>query len=345
MGKNITMRDVAKQLGVSTVTVSKALSDREGVSASVREMIKKKAEEMGYRYNALGKSMKESKNYNIGILVADQFMHESAFYAKMYQTIAKELLSFDYFGILEVVTEEDEREGVLPHILQNNKVDGIIVLGQMSGAYLDQIEAATIPYVFLDFSNDHFKVDTIISDSFYGSYEITSHLIRIGHKEIGFVGNIDATTSIMDRYIGYYKALKQNRLEIREDWIISDRDEHGRFTKIVLPNKMPTAFVCNCDEVAYHFILQLKKLGYRIPEDISIVGFDNYIYATLSDPPITTVEVNVEAMSEAAVDSILKRIKQPTKDYGRKVVSGRIIYRASEKPPQGLAFGPRPKTN
>ncbi len=333
MGKNITMKDVAEQLGVSTVTVSKALSNREGVSDALREMVKRKAEEMGYRYNFLGKSMKEGLNYNIGILIAEKFMRESAFYAKMYQTIVKDLLVFNFFGILEVVSEEDEEDGVLPHILQNNKVDGIIILGQMQRSYLERIASATIPFIFLDFSDDHFEVDTIVSDSFHGAYEVTSHLIGLGHKEIGFVGNINATTSIMDRYIGYYKALRQNRLEIRDEWILSDRDDHGKFTDIILPSMLPTAFVCNCDEVAYSFILQLKKEGYRIPEDISVVGFDNYIYATLSDPPITTVEVNVEAMSEAAVNSIMKRIKHPTEDYGRKVISGRIVYRDSAKTP------------
>jgi LacI family transcriptional regulator len=280
--------------------------------------------------------MKEGMNYNIGILIAEQFMHESAFYSKMYQTIVKDLLIYDYFGILEVVSEQDEREGALPRIVLTNKVDGIIILGQMRRSYLEHIVSASIPFIFLDFSDDNFKVDTIVSDNFQGAYEITNHLIRLGHKEIGFIGNINSTTSIMDRYIGYYKALRQNMLKISEEWVISDRDDHGKFTKIILPSEMPTAFVCNCDEVAYHLILQLKKAGYRIPEDISVVGFDNYIYATLSDPQITTIEVNVEAMSEAAVNSIMKRIKHPTKDYGRKVVSGRLIYRDSVGKPRGL---------
>jgi LacI family transcriptional regulator len=89
--------------------------------------------------------------------------------------------------------------------------------------------------------------------------------------------------------------------------------------------------MCNCDEVAYAFILQLKKAGYLVPDEISVVGYDNYIYATLSEPAITTVEVNIEAMSEAAVSSMLKRIKNPVRDYGRKVISGRIVYRDSVK--------------
>lgn len=329
MGKNITMKDVAMQLGVSTVTVSKALSDREGVSEALRETIKSKAEEMGYRYNFLGKSMKEGMNYNIGVLVAEQFMHENAFYAKMYQAIAKELLAFDYFGILEVVPEEDEAESKIPHILLNNKVDGIIILGQMNQSYIEKIILMGIPYVFLDFSEDHFEADTIVSDNFFGVYELTNHLISLGHKKIGFIGNKNATSSIMDRYIGYYKAMLQNKLDIKEEWIIDDRDERGKFYELKLPTPMPTAFVCNCDEIAYNLILLLKKQGYRVPEDISVVGYDNYLYATLSDPGITTVEVNVEAMSDAAIDFIMKRMKNPAKEYGRKVISGRIIYRDS----------------
>ncbi len=332
MGKNITMKDIAVQLGVSTVTVSKALSDRDGVSDTVRETVKLKADEMGYRYNFMGKSMKEGMNYNIGILVAEQFMHDSAFYSKMYQTIIKDLLIYDFFGILEVVTDEAEKDCKMPHILQNNKVDGIIILGQMSRPYIEKLAAADVPFIFLDFSDDHFQVDTIVSDSFYGAFELTNYLVSLGHKNIGFVGNRNATTSIMDRYIGYYKSLLQNKLEVKEEWIIDDRDDRGRFCELRLPAQMPTAFVCNCDEIAYSFIMQLKKFGHRVPEDISVVGYDNYIYATLSSPGITTVEVNVEAMSEAAVNSIMKRVKHPSKDYGRKVISGRIIIRDSVSP-------------
>lgn len=331
MGKNITMRDVAVSLGVSTVTVSKALSDKEGVSDVLRETIKQKAQEMGYRYNFLGKSMKEGKNYNIGILIAERFMHENAFYSKMYQTIIKDLLLYNYFGIMEVISEEAEAEGSLPLLLQNSKVDGIIFLGQIRSGYIENIAASGIPFVFLDFTDDHFKVDTIVSDSFHGAYEITCHLIDQGHTKLGFIGSINATTSIMDRYVGYYKAILENKLELRSDWIIKDRDDRGKFCQIELPADMPTAFVCNCDEVAYAFIQLLKKKGYHVPEEISVVGYDNYIYATLSDPTITTVEVNLEAMSEAAVSSLMKRIKNPGGDCGRKVISGRIVYRNSVK--------------
>ncbi|NLP34802.1 MAG: LacI family transcriptional regulator [Clostridiales bacterium] len=329
MGKKVTMKDIAKELGVSAVTVSKALSGKEGVSESVRETIKSKADEMGYRYNALGKSMREGKNYNVGILIAEQFMHDSAFYSKMYQSLIKDLLQFDYFGILEIIPGQEEKECTMPRILQNNKVDGIILLGQMKREYIRMIHKTNIPYIFLDFTDDSFNADTIISDNVHGSYEITKYLISQGHKKIGFVGNRLATTSIMDRYIGCYKALLENKLGIQEDWIIADRDDQGTFIDLILPKDMPTAFVCNCDKIAYELVLLLKKKGYRVPEDVSVVGYDNYIFATLSDPQLTTVEVNVNAMSEMAVMSILRRIQNPTTESGRKVISGSIIIRDS----------------
>lgn len=329
MSRNITMKNIAAELGVSTVTVSKALSGKEGVSKEVRELIKHKAEEMGYRYNALGKSMREGKNYSIGILIAEQFMHESAFYSKMFQALIKEMMRFDYFGILEIISGHDERKCVMPNILRNNKVDGIILLGQMHRDYIRMIDSTGIPYIFLDFVDDTFNVDTIISDNVYGAYEITKYLITQGHSKIGFIGNQLATTSITDRYIGYYKAMLEQKLVIYEEWVINDRDEEGNFIDLKLPGDLPTAFVCNCDKIAYELILLLKKNNIRVPDDVSVVGYDNYIFATLSDPQITTVEVNVEVMSEMAVASIIRRFSNPSIESSRKIISGRIVIRDS----------------
>lgn len=329
MTKNVTMKDIAKELDVSTVTISKALSGKEGVSDELRKLIKCKADEMGYRYNALGKSMRDGKNYNIGILIPEQFMHESAFYSKMYQSLIKEMMPYNYFGILEIVSCQEEKESIMPRILKNNKVDGIILLGQMQKDYIWMIDKTKVPYIFLDFVDDTFDVDTIISDNVYGSYEITNYLISEGHGEIGFIGNQFATTSITDRYLGYYKALLEHRLRIHEEWIIKDRNEQGEFIELLLPKELPTAFVCNCDKIAYELIKLLKKKGIRVPEDVSVVGYDNYIYATLSDPQITTVEVNVDAMSETAILSIIRRIQNPNLESSRKIISGRIIIRDS----------------
>jgi LacI family transcriptional regulator len=205
--KNVTMRDIARSLDISTVTVSKALSDKDGVSTELKDKIKSVAEDMGYRYNSLAKSMKEGKSYNIGVIIADKFIKDDvdAFYLKMYHNVVKALSKANYYGIMEIVSTKAEKDLTIPNVISDNKVDGVIVLGQMWPQYLAVIKRTSLPLVFLDFYDEQLDVDSVISDSFYGAYTLTNHVISLGHKEIGFVGNIFATSSILDRYLGYYK--------------------------------------------------------------------------------------------------------------------------------------------
>lgn len=328
---NVRMKDIADALNISTVTVSKALSGKEGVSIELREKIKETAEVMGYRYNTFAKGMKEGKSYNIGVLIAERYTINDgdAFYLKIYQNIVKVLSKGNYYGIMELVNGEAENNNIIPNVILDNKVDGIIVLGQMKSKYLETIYKSKVPLVFLDFYEEMMDVDSIISDSFYGAFTITNHLIAKGHKDIGFIGNIYATNSILDRYLGYQKALIISKIPFKEQWIISDRCEDGKYIDIKLPKEMPTAFVSNCDSVAYIFINKLKKAGYKVPEDISVVGYDNDIFATLSTPKLTTIEVDTQTMAETAIGSIMRKIQGEQRSLGRKVIGGNLIVRDS----------------
>ncbi len=334
--KNVTMKDIAKRLGVSTVTVSKALSDKEGVGSELKELIKKTAAELGYRYNSAARTMKNGVSCNIGIILSERFvsvrsMGDDAFYTRMYQSVIKKLSDLNYFGLLEIVSDDAEESCSVPNVIQNSKVDGLVILGQMSCSYVRMIEKCNIPFLFLDFYNEDYTVDSIISDSIYGTYILTNYLIARGHRKIGFVGSILQTSSILDRYLGYYKAMLENRLPLVEEWVIEDRDKKGCFVEFELPGQMPTAFVCNCDEVAYHFVRRLKKEGYSIPDDISVVGFDNYIYANLTNPMLTTFESNIDNMAQNAVEAIIRKVVDSDFVLGRKVISGKLVIRESVK--------------
>ena len=131
MAKNITMKDIAGELGVSTVTVSKALTDKDGVSDEVRQKIKEKAAEMGYRYNSLAKGMKEGRNGNIGIVVSDRFFEDNSFYNNLYRNIILKLNQTSYFGVFEIISQEQEEQCVLPSMISNSKIDGLIIMGQI----------------------------------------------------------------------------------------------------------------------------------------------------------------------------------------------------------------------
>ena len=227
----ITMKDIAQKLGVSVVTVSKAFNNKEGVSEELRAQIKKTAEEMGYRYNATAKALREGHCFNIGVIVASRYMDETenSFYLKMYQNIIKHLTDYEYSGILEIVTQEMEDGNELPRIISNNKIDGLIVLGQMKAEYLLFIKKTGIHTVYLDFYNKTIDVDAVITDNIYGEYLLTNYLVGKGHKKIAFIGNIYTTASILDRYLGYYRSLLANRLEVHPEYLIPDRTDQGKF--------------------------------------------------------------------------------------------------------------------
>ncbi|ANF96695.1 substrate-binding domain-containing protein [Paenibacillus bovis] len=332
MNKNITMRDIALKMGVSSVTVSKALNDKDGVSDELKEKIKLAAWEMGYRMNTVAKSMREGLTYNLGVIIPERFTGTSqTFYLRLYQEIAVALQQHNYYGILHILSREDEEQLHLPRIYHEQKVDGFILLGQVSKEYIEVIEQIEQPKMFLDFYDEHAEIDSIITDNFYGAYELTNYLIRQGHRDIAYVGNLYSTSSIQDRFLGYYKSLLEHHLPLRQEWILSDRDEQGTFVDLELPSSLPTAFVCNCDQVAHLLLQQLRAEGYQVPQDCSVVGFDNDIYATLSEPHLTTIEVNINKMAYTAVDSILKKIRDPHTSFGRVLVPGNIIYRDSVK--------------
>lgn len=330
MKSNVTMKDIAEKLGVSSVTVSKALNDKDGVSDELKLKIKNLASEMGYRYNTAARAIKEGLSYNIGVIIPERFTGlAQSFYLRVYHSISRFLENYGYYGILNILTNEDEEQLNLPRLYYEKKVDGFIILGQVSKPYIEVIEGMSLPKIFMDFYDEHANIDSVITDNFYGAYELTNYLIRSGHKNIAYVGNLQSTSSIQDRFLGYYKSLLEHGLPLRQEYIINDRDEKGKYIDLELPAAMPTAFVCNCDQVAYNLTHKLKSLGLALPEQCSVVGFDNDIYATLAEPNLTTVEVDVELMAKTCVESIMEKVDNPERRFGRVLVQCKIVYRDS----------------
>ncbi|KAB8125604.1 LacI family transcriptional regulator [Gracilibacillus oryzae] len=330
MKSNVTMKDIAKKLNVSSVTISKALNDKEGVSDELKEKIKDLADKMGYRYNTLAKSMKDGKSYNVCVIIPERYTGMTqSFYLKIYQSIAQILEEKGYYGIIHILPSDDEDNLKLPRIYHERRVDGFILLGQPKREYIELMQSIDMPLVFLDFYDENNNVDAVITDNFYGAYELTNYLIRQGHREIGYIGNLFSTSSIQDRFLGYYKSLLEHNIHLNQDYIISDRDERGVFIEFDLPKQLPSAFVCNCDQVAHLLIEKVRKSGYEVPKDCSVVGFDNDIYATLTTPNLTTVEVHIEEMAKNAVKFICEKMDDASATFGRVAVKGKIIYRDS----------------
>lgn len=328
--KKPAMRDIARAVGTSAVTVSKALAGKAGMSDKLRARILRKAEEMGYRYPQSGRRVLP-EHMNIGILIPERYFQADSFYAEMYRKLIRKLSGQGHFGLLEILNAKDEQNLAIPNLLKEERVDGLILLGEPEKAYYRKIALAGTPVVFLDFYDEQANADAVAGDNTYGSYRLTSHLIRQGHRKIGFVGNRLATASIMDRYLGYCRAMLTHGLPIREDWTLPDREPAGDLKAPELPEEMPTAFVCNCDLAARLLIDRLQEKGYRVPGDVSVTGFDDYPPGRENEIGLSTFRINTDQMIALAIQKLLERCAGTDQPFGRIVVGGQPVYRESEK--------------
>lgn len=336
MAKTIKMADIAGRLGVSVVTVSKALSGQKGVSDEMREKIKRVADELGYVRTVQEKSEKMQKSYTLGIIVAERFLADNqSFYWSLYQEVSRNAVRKSCFTLLEVISYKDEEECALPKVLAEDKADGLVIMGTFDRAYINFLKTRTKkPLVSLDSFDVEGEMDSVVSNNMVGAYTVTNYLFEMGHKNIGFVGTRLATASIDDRYFGYLKSLMEHGVEPNNDWILDDRER--RTGKVdyeeyfALPKgNMPTAFFCNCDLSANLMIRKLKENGFRVPEDVSVAGFDHFLDMQIPEVGITTYEINVKRMARRAVHILTRKIENPDYYSGMCVIAGKFIPQES----------------
>lgn len=336
MGK-IRLADIAARTGVSTVTVHNALSGQKGVSDELREKICRTAEEMGYRQlTPAARRERERRTRNIGVLVSERFLGDHAsFYSKMYQELSLAAPDKNCMVAMEVLKHEAEDNLILPRLTETASIDGLIIMGEVKRDYIRFLKKNIyIPIVFLDFYDKELAEDAVVTDNFYGMYLLTEYLYEQGIRRMAYLGSIHASSSIMDRYCGFLKSMLQHGIQVPPEWVIEDRNSIGDII-FDIPDHLPEAFVCNCDLVAEMLILKLEEQGIRVPEDVSVVGFDNYLYPGLPDKKITSYEVNMHAMTKVALEKILKQLKNSSSGYGLEIVSGHIVVKESVRCPAG----------
>ena len=325
--KSVSMQDLADKLGISKVTVSKALNGKDGVGEELKEKIFALARESGYVLPDYGKR----KSKKVGIIMSPRFSSgdEGKFYMAMYERIIYELQRASCSSIMISPTT-----ATLPSdmntIQTRGLFDGLIFLGILDKGVREQIAQIDLPKVYVDIYDRTHKSDSVITENIYSSYELTNYLIQQGHTDIGFVGTVGSTTSISDRYLGYLRRMLEEGISPKNEWRIPDRSEEGIAIPLLLPEKLPTAFVCNCDATAFKLVRALKERGICVPEDVSVTGFDDSIYAQLCSPSLTTVAVDTDAIARLAAKRMIKHMNEPQKKSGEVYrIPGKIIYRDS----------------
>lgn len=329
------MVDIAERLNISVVTVSKALAGKDGVGIALREQILKTAIEMGYQRKNRADANSDS-TFTIGILLTERLRKpEHSFYWALCMSLIDMLKNQQYYNILEIVKLEQEHSSYLPDFIARKKVDGVMVLGSIGEIFLKSLADTGIPLVLLDYYSNSLNTVSVIPDNFLGGYSATRHLLSKGHTKIGFVGSIDVNNNAQDRYYGYCKALSRHGIEVRSDWIIPNRTSGGFMEEFDLPDELPTAFFCDCDQGAYNFVHDLQHKGYNIPNDISIIGFYDYIYATLVEPGLTSYRIGIKTMAERAAAALISIINKEENIPERIIITGGIVERDSVRDLRG----------
>lgn len=325
--KEVKLETIANELNVSVVTVSNAINGRKGVSEKTREKILNLANEKGYIIN--NESNKKITSYRIGVIVSEKYVRTfMSFHMDIYKHIAKFADQKGHLTIIEVI--DDQKESLVnPNIaLKNLDINGIILIGYTNAKYVNHLkENFKIPIVCVDFYGDDEDLDYFVADNYNGSFLLTEQLIKAGHKNIGFVGNYNATGAIMDRYMGYLKALREYKIEYKDDIIINDNKAYTSTVEpnIKLPKNMPSAFVCNNDKTAIYLIQELYANGFSVPDDVSVVGFNKYCNIKIDGIELTTYENDIKALAKNSLNRLMKRINYSKEAEGIRIIRGKII--------------------
>jgi len=326
--KKVTLQNIADLLNISKVSVSKAINNQPGISNDLREKILNSAHELGY-FNHKPSPVVIPENFAF-IVHKNFFLEIDDFYSRIHYYLNNKCQANSITLTLFTIQYKDDDKVKLPEKLTKDNFDGIFIAGELRENYLFALKNLGIPMVAIDFTNPHIELDCILVDNFNLGYFLATHLIDRGHKKIGFVGK-RFPENVLDRFYGYKKALERADLPYRDEWNLANNDpQTGYYTlDIQFPEQMPTAFICHCDMSAYFLIQSLKSKNIRVPDDVSVVSFDNTHLAETCLPRLTSVDIDKKKFAHHAFESLGNRIIQPDSPYQRIYLQTSIVQRDS----------------
>ena len=329
-----TIKDVAKHAGVSTSTVSHVLNKTRYVSADIIERVMKAVEELNYAPSALARSLKLKNTRTFGMLVTTS---ANPFFAEVVKGVERRCYEEGY-NLLLCNTEGDlERLNFNIDMLLQKQVDGLLLLSEEIASQHLNIFARhkPVPTVVMDYGETNFPCDKIQNNSHRGGYLATQHLINKGHSKIGCISGPHDKQAAAERFAGYIQAMQEADLEINEKWhAFGDFDCEGgkqAFENILAAGDMPTAlFACN-DMMAMGVINAANKHGISVPEDLSIIGYDDISLAKFFTPSLTTIHQPKFNLGRKAFDTLLDQIQSRRKTNIEIHLDATLVERDSVK--------------
>lgn len=335
--KKITLSVIADELKVSKTLVSLVLNgkgDASAINKSTQEKVINKARELNYQPNQVARGLRMGTTKTIGLLVADI---SNPFFARITRTIEHYAEEEGYSLIVCSSDEEQEREKRLVRMLLDRQVDGVIMTSTLSNAEeLDSLFPNQYPVVLLDRYLDYSNKNFVGVNNISATKEAINHFIKKGHQNIGFLTLTPSYISTLrDRRAGYIEALKEHDIELKEDYIIEidynliKAKEYAQIKDFVRANKEISAIFTTNNHLAVACLEALKQLELKIPEDVSIITFDDVELFQYTSPALSTIAQPLADIGQKAVSILLNEIKESLPSQKREILQTKLIIRES----------------
>lgn len=316
-----TIKDIAKATGLGLATISSYLNGG-NVREKNREKIEKAIEELHFEVNEVARGLKTNRTKVIGIIIPEL---NNIFCAEIITEIEDHLRSHGYAVMICDCRTDVKREEEAVEFLFHKRVDGLIVMptGER-GTYLQRFIQADKPVVLIDRKMKNVNCDCVLVDNSSAAKDAVNRLIEAGHKKIGIIAGPEDVYTAVERFRGYVLAMKEHKLPVSNEWIArGDYTIQGgtkAMKKLVMNNPdMSAVFVSNY-EMTVGAIIELNELGIKIPEELSVIGFDNKEFAKASIPKLSIVSQPTEQIGRCAAEIMLERLDEKTQESEQRTI-------------------------
>lgn len=332
-----TLKDVAKKAGVAPSTVSRVINDSSRISAETKQKVRSIMKEIGYHPNLNARNLVKQRSHNLGLVIP--YSSEEAFADPFYSEILRAigvLANSKGFNLLLLTSDraEKEKETVL-NAVKGKQVDGILLLrAQKNDQLIKELKALNFPFVIVGRPENKEDYYWVNNDNIQASQKAVEYLIENGHRQIAIISGAKNYTMNIDRIQGYRQAFLAKGLSVREDLIIllkkiNYQNIYLQSQKIIKNYPEITAFYGMSDTMAYTIIQAMNDLNIKIPNDISIIGFNNNPVSKLISPPLTTVDINIYLLGNKATELLIAIINKKIKEPTATIIPSRLIIRKS----------------
>jgi LacI family transcriptional regulator len=334
----VTIKDIAKALGLSNSTVSRALRDSYEISVETKKTVLEYAGKMNYRPNPIALSLKERRTRSIGIIVSEI---ANSFFSQAINGIESIARERGYNVIITQTQESAEREIDNIQHLASRSVDGILIsLSSKSTdlSYLTSVHEKGMPIVFFDRVADEIKTHKVITNNYQGAYDATAHLLNSGFKHIAFLGNAAHLSIIKERMAGYMDAHRDLNVPVNEAMtkycahggMIYEEAEEA-LKSLLKARKKPDAILACADKLTTNCLRFFHKSKIRVPEDIALVGFSNLDLTELLKPSLTVIRQPAFEIGQQSIELLLQLIesKRPVRTFEHRSLPAELFIRES----------------